>query len=491
MPLPNPRTASPSAPVRYNEFAPDTDAITPGNVQSSFGYYPSEKGVKTFPGQRILGVGLPSLCLGAYSGILLTLPTATVAAPPSTPILVGATAQGLYLADANGNMRPSKLGFLNGTPGYATNRWRFTAFGQDLLAVNGVDPDQFYRLSAGVWAALPAGADGSTAPIASIVESTDYGIILVGPNSYFFLASQSDSPISWLGSVPNQVYIQPIQQTEGPITAVRRLRNTAIFYKANSSFVGYFSGGTVGWNVQEISLEIGTPNQECVINTGDYHYFYDGVFKFWQFDGWNLSELPNHLIEWFQRDLNPAYAANIAGQFDSSRDLLIWYYSSNYANPPGSFDSRLIHYRRQQRWLAERMPADLPIPSLYQAPSTGLQYAGFFSTDHAPVVYDNAVTPGQAYVTSNLFGDYFNVFECQRVRPGFGPQGYPNYATLTAMNQNKGGVTPWVGRTEPLSGDGFFNLKNTSRLVSYQMTTRGYAEIIEIQPVLIPCGDVG
>jgi hypothetical protein len=491
MPVPTPRTSTPSQPTRYSDYAPDTDPITPGNVQSSFGYYPSEKGFRTFPGQRVLGSGLPSTCLGAYSGILLTLPTATVPAPPSTPILVGATAQGLYVADANSNMKVSQLGFLNGTGTNPTNRWRFAAYGQDLLAVNGVDADQFYRLSAAKWAPLPAGADGSTAPVAAIVEATDYAIILVPPNSYSFVSSLSDSPPSWLGSVPNQVYIQPIQQTEGAITAIRRLRNTAIFYKANSMFVGYFNGGTTGWDVQEVSLQIGAPCQEAVINTGDYHYFYDGVFKFWQFDGWNLTELPNHLIEWLQRDINPAYAQNMAGQFDSSRDLLIWCYSSKYANPEGSFDSRLIHYRRQQRWAFERLAVDLPIPSLYQAPSTGLQYAGFFSTEHAPIVYDNAVTPGQAYITSNLFGDYFYVFESQRVRPGFGPNGYPTYSTLTALNQNKGGGYQWIGPTETLTDDGWYDLKNTARLQSYQLTTRGFAEVIELQPVLIPCGDVG
>ena len=455
-------------------------------IQSAFGYYPVEKGFRTFPGQRILGSGLPSKCFGAFSGILLTLPTATVSAPPSTPILVGATAQGIYLADQNGNMKPSALGFTN-----TSNRWRFASYGQDLIAVDGVDANQFYRLSTGVWGPLPAGTDGSTCPIASIVQSTDYAIIFVFPNSYSFLSTLSDSPVSWLGSVPNQVYIQPIQQTEGAITACVRLRNTAIFYKAASMFVAYFNGGTVGWDVQEVSLQIGTPCQEAVINTGDYHYFYDGIFKFWQFDGWNLTELPNHLIEWFSRDINPAYAANIAGQFDSTRDLLIWSYSSNQANPPGALDSQLIHYRRQQRWSFQRMAVDLPIPQLYQAPATGLTYAGFFSTDHAPVVYDPAVTPGFAQITSNLFGDYYGVYELQRLRPGFGQGAIPPYCTCTAMNQNKGGVMPYVGPTEPISDDGWINMKNTARLQSYNFTTRGMAELIELQPILIPTGDVG
>jgi hypothetical protein len=482
MPLRRPQTSTPSQPVRYLDFMPDADPTLDGNVQGSFGYFPVEAGYRTFPGQRVLGTGLPSQCLGAFSGSLLTIPTTATPAPAPTNILAAATNAGLYIADNNGNLQPSALGFTN-----VSNRWRFSAYGQDLLAVNGVDPDQFYRLASGVWAPLPNGSDGSTPPIASIVETTDYGIILVTPNSQSFLSSLSDTPISWLGSVPNQVYIQPITQTPGSITAVHRLRNTAIFYKRQAMHVAYFNGGTIGWDVQEISLQVGTYAQECVINTGDMHYFVSNTQDFWSFDGWNLNRLPNHLAEFFRRDLDENYATNIAGQYDEDRNLLIWHYPSKNASPAGSLDSRLIFYLRTQRWAFERLSIDLPIPQVLQPNS----YLGYFGTDHAPHIYDETIVPGQAYIISNLFGDYLNVYELQRARPAFAPNALPDYATLTALNQNKGGVPPWIGPTEVLSDDGFFNLKNTARLQSYQLTTRGLAEVISLEPILIPTGDVG
>lgn len=488
MAVPTPKTRQPSKPTPLQSFAPDQAPTTDGAVQDAFNYFPITKGFRTFPGQRVLGAGLPSACFGSFSGSLET-----------TPIFAAATAGGLYLADANGNLKPSQLGFAN-----TANRWRFAAYGtptaspayQDLIAADGVDPVQRYQLSTGAWSPLPNGSvDNSAPPVASIVAASDYALILVQANSQTFISTFNETPATWLGSVPYQVYVQPITQTPGNITAALRLRNLMVFYKPYAIHTAYFAGGTTGWNVQDTSVQYGVLNQEWVINTGDYHFFPTLTHDFWQFDGWNLNRLPNQMAEFFREDHNDAYMSSMYGMYDSQRELLIWVYSSNSANPAGTLDSWLIYYLRTGAWSFQRMPIDLPL--VYMNPANQHSYIGYFGLDYAPRIYDDAVAPGRSYITTNYFGDWRFMYETSRIRPGFNL--LPSKATCTPVNQDvpgtitgpPGDLAAQTGAIlEPLSSDGWFNLQNTSRLQAYQIVTEGLAEIVEVEPILVFAGEV-
>ena len=484
------QSATPSQPVALRTFAPDLDPTTDGIIIDALNVYPIARGFRTFPGQRVLGTGLPSPCFGSYSGIV-----------GSTPMFVAATGTaggGLYLADANGNLHPSQLGFIN-----TTNRWRFAPYGtptvmpayQDLIATDGIDPIQYYSPATGVWAPLPPGSvDGSPPPLASIVAPSDFNIIFVLPNSQTFISSLNEKPPTWLGSVPYQVYVQSIPQSAGPITACGRLRNAMIFYKPNAMHIGYFTGGTVGWNVQDLSLQYGCLNQEWVVNTGDYHFFPTLTHDFWQFDGWNLTRLPNDMAEFFRQDHSDTYMYKMFGMYDAIRELVIWVYSSMQANPPGTLDTWLIYYLRKSTWAFQRLPVELPMT--YTNPTNYHNYIGFFGMDHAPRIYDDAVAPNRSYVTSQYFGDGHWMYETQRIRPVFSL--YPEKAGCTPINQYVPGKTwgppgdqeePQGSAYEPLSDDGWFNLQNTSRWAAFQVTMYGLAEIQSLEPILVGAGE--
>jgi hypothetical protein len=488
MAVPRSKTSIPSQPVQLLSFSPDAPQAQDGAVQDAFNMFPISRGFRTFPGQRVLGAALPSPCFGSFSGLLV-----------ATPIFAAATANGLYVANSAGSLAPSLLGFAN-----TVNRWRFAAYGtptatpayQDLLATDGVDPVQRYQLSTLGWSPLPNGfIDNSPPPLASIVASSDYALILVLPNSQTFVSTFNETPPSWIGSVPNQVYYQPISQSPGNITAAGRLRNTMVFYKANAIHVAYFAGGTTGWSVQDSSIQYGVLNQEWVINTGDYHYFPTVTHDFWQFDGWNLTRLSNQMAEFFRQDHNDAYMYLMAGVYDSIRELLIWTYSSMQADPPGTLDTWLIYYLRTGNWSFQRLPIDLPM--VYLNPSDSHFYPGYFGLDHAPRIYDDELAPGRSYITSNYFGDYLSLWQSVRIRPGFSllPKGG---ASCTPISQYvagtlwgpQGDMAAQVGAiSEPLSADGWFNLQHTDRLTSYQIVMNGLAEIVELQPQLIYAGE--
>ena len=487
MAVPQTKTSLPSKPVPIQNFAPDGPQTQEGGFQDGFNIFPITRGVRTFPGQRVLGRGLPSPCFGSFSGLLV-----------ATPIFAAATASGLYLADSNGNLQPSQVGYAN-----TTGRWRFAAYGtptdmpsvQDLFATNGTDPIQRYQLSTGTWTNIPNGAvDNSPPPLASIVVASDYGIIFVEPMSQTFISSFNKLPPTWLGSVPLQVYVQSITQSPGNITAAHRLRNTMVFYKPNAIHVAYFAGGTVGWDVQDSSIQYGVTNQEWVINTGDMHYFPTLTNDFWSFDGWNLNRLPNAMAEFFRQDYSPAFINTMYGLYDQTRELLIWVYSSNAASPAGTLDSWLIYYLRSQTWSFQRLPIELPLS--YLSPTDGHTRIGYFGLDHAPRIYDDTLAPGRSYVTTNYWGDYKNMWQSSRLRLGFSL--LPQSVSVTPISMYvagkltgpQGDAAALPGAiSEPMTADGWVNLVYTDRLTSYEIVMQGLGELVEAEPLLVFGGE--
>src|SRR5215475_5659171 len=145
-------------PLIWNEFSPDLDPLTPGSIRDMNGVYIVEKGVRTLPGLAAISSGLPSTCYGAYTAYLL-----------GTSLTVLATVNGLYTVPAAGGAVVPQVTGLSNTQ----NRWHFSPYGQDLIAVNGVDVPYYYRLSNGDFRIMPG-----SPPVASLVTTTDYSVIL-------------------------------------------------------------------------------------------------------------------------------------------------------------------------------------------------------------------------------------------------------------------------------------------------------------------------
>lgn len=466
----------PLQPLIFNEFAPDLDPITVGACQDMGNVHPYEKGFRTFPGLERAATGLPSVCYGSVAAYLL-----------GTSITVGATVNGLYVRDSNGIFQPQVTGLTN-----TTNRWRFAAYGQDLIAVNGVDSAYYYRLAAGTFALLPG-----SPPVSSLVATTDYAVILVPPNSQTLYSNLSDTA-SWTPDFAAEVYEYNLANIAGNITSVQRKRSLLAVYRQNAIQSATFVGGAIGWDFGQpgtISLTVGVAGNECIINTGDYDYLV-GPDDFWQFDGYNLSRIPNHCKEWFFRDLNQEYAANIAGRYDLQRDLVIWHYPSRNTTrgQSGLLDSYIGFYQRPNppRWFFGRLDVELPMIGVMPDPdlssSSTTPDSGIIALDHDLYLYDDDVTLAPVsgtFITSNDFGDRQHVMQTRRVRPGFttypvpGATGAPP-AKCTPYNQMTiTGTAPVAGSVSPISADGWFNLMNTARLQRFRIDLYGTAELAQ------------
>jgi hypothetical protein len=470
-------------PLIFGEFAPDLDSITPGACQDMGGVFPTEKGFRTLPGLARVASGLPSTCFGAYTAYLF-----------GTSIIVGGTVNGLYVVDSGGIFQPQVTGLTN-----TVNRWRFATYGQDLVAVNGVDAAYYYRLSAGAFALLPGGP-----PVASLVATTDYAVILIPPNSQTLYSNLSDTA-SWTPNFAAQVFAYNLANIPGNITSVQRKRSLLAVYRKSAIQSASFVGGSIGWNFGQpgtISLSVGVAGNECVVNTGDYDYLV-GPDDFWQFDGYNLNRIPNHCKEFFFRDLNQQYIANIAGRYDVLRDLVVWHYPSNSTarGLAGGLDSYIGFYQRPNppRWFFGRLDVELPLATPAPDLTTSVPDSGVVLLDHSLFLYNesNPFNPvSGVYLTSNDFGDRQFVYQTRRVRPGFTTYPVPGNigapaAKCTPLNQyDRTGVTPVAGQPEVISDDGWFNNLNSARLQRFRIDMYGTAEIAQGTVDLDPTGEV-
>ncbi len=346
--------------------------------------------------------------------------------------------------------------------------------------VDGVDVPYYYRLSNGNFQALPG-----SPPVSALVETTDFAVILVPPNSQTFYSNVADTA-SWTPNAAAEVYQIAIDSTEGNITGVHRLRSGVAFYKQNAIHFASFVGGLIGWDIAIVSMTVGAAGNECVVAVGDYHYIW-GPDDFWQFDGYNLTRMPNNLKEWVFRDLDQAYVQNIAGRYDVQRDLVFWHYPSTSASPRGTLDSYICTYLRTGKWAFGRLTIDLPMVGEMPAPlhTETTPDPAIAMPDHNVYIYDDlntgVITSG-VYITSNDFGDRQFMYQTRRIRPGFstypvpGASGAPPVRVTPMVQMTTTGTTPVSGDQVAISDDGWVNLMVTGRLTRFKVNFYGTAE---------------
>ncbi len=471
----------PLQPLNFTDYAPDLDPLTPDIVLDCNGVYPVEKGFRTLPGLRRLGA-LPATCVGAFSGLLI-----------GDPVTVAGTAEDLYVL-RNGVFVPQGLGVSG------VSRWSFAQYGKYLIAANGVTPPFYYSVGMGNFQPLTGNP-----PVASLVSTSDYAVFLALPNSQTVISNLAPTA-SWQPNIATEVFEFDLGQIAGDITAIHRSRSLFAVYRRNALQCGTIVGGQVGWDWTmpgTISLTVGAAGQGCVVNIGDFHYIF-GPDDFYTFDGFNLVNIPNHLKEWVFRDLNQAFAANIAGRYDVERDLVFWHYPSQTTafGQAGGLDSYVCLYRRTGKWAFGRLSIETPLVGEAVNPEAGPNATnpatGVVLTDHSLNIFDDAVglaPVSSVYVTSHDFGDRQLVYQCRRVMPGFslrpvpGATGAPA-ARLIPYTSMVAGQTPAAGSAVPLSDDGWFNFVTSARLQRFRIEMFGPAEITHGWAELNPTGEV-
>lgn len=408
-------------------FGPDLDPATAGVMVDCDNIVPSTQGMTAANAPVDAGfAALDSTCKGAYVGVLLD----------GTKRIVAGTNAKLYdIAGGAWTDRSQAGGYTGLAP------WRFTMFGNNILAANRAQRIQ----QAGPAAAF---ADIATAPVAGIICSAagfamafnvadlDGGF---GDQPDGWWCSALFNQASWTPSATTQAANGRIVTAPGPFTAGRELGDSVVAYKANSMHLGQYVGPPLIWSWQRIPGDIGCSGQEAVVVVGSSHFFV-GPNDFYVYDGTVPRSIGAPVREWFFTNLNGLYRSNIRGGADLARDLVYWYFPSTAST--GTCDTCVVYNLRTNRWgkFTRAIEAviqyssgnvtfdglgslyatydDLPNIS-YDSPFwiTDNTVPGVIGTDHK--LYSLTGVPGASYLVTGDMGDETGYSLLRRVTPRY------------------------------------------------------------------------
>lgn len=497
--------------VVIGDFAPDLDPVGPGimgkkippavqvPITDANWVFSTPAGWQNMPSPTMIGSPLPSKAFGAWSGLV-----------GAVEFVVLATQQQLYIWNS-GALEDQNLTLTN--PG---NLWYFTLYGTDLIAVDGADVPQV-SANTNNFTAL-----GGNPPVFSIVEATDFSLFGIVPNSstYYFTFNDTE----WTPSVATQTGTDSLTSTPGIITAARSLRGGINLYKRGSIFNGQFSGPPFFWQFTKVSDKIGTPGMYSVIPTDTVQYFWGGN-DFYGTDGFSVWLIPNNVRNWFKLNLNGAFDQNIYGVYDIPREQLIWWFSSNNANPAGSYDLYVSLSLLTGKWSKGNRSIDIPMTgeigattawtwekfeNTYQfwanLPPNLLwgdtifsgqraNTVGFVDTSHVVNILSGAWSATQpAFITTGYLGDKVNVYRLSRARSGFktlpGPGPLGNSTKCTVLSTYIEGQTPSpLVSLVPISNYGFYDFVCADRLQQLQIGWYADGELSDVDVQLAFAGN--
>jgi hypothetical protein len=488
-------------PQKLLGFAPDLDPSTPGIFQTCSNVIPTLIGFKSAASP--VNAGLATLANPV-------LGSALIARLNGTDRQFAGTASHMYENVSGAWVDQSKTG------GYAlgtSSTWRFAAFGNESLAVNGVDP-------------LQAALDGA---FASVTGAPTGKIIFVANGQVFICNCSAPSVVAsgnfWFASgIYDQTqwdYTQSqtlcaygqLIDTPGPITAGTSLGPNAILFKSSSMYFGTQTGYPIGWDFQAISKNVGAQCQEAVVNTGTTLYFI-GTDDFYAYQGNGLPvPIGESVRRWFFNTLNPNYRTVMSSFYDQEQRVIYWgFVSNNSLN--GVIDTVITYNWTTQTW--GRM--DTNMQGFVQILNGQITYTGlgglWSQWQNLPnISYDSSywinfrITPGYfdstntlqalagtstgATITTNAFGDDLFYSTMQQFKMRF----YAEPTSGTAIWQGRptlGSGDPSIITNQPtgpfVSSDARIDVDQNQRWHNLILTFTGDFEMLQWYPLLVQTG---
>lgn len=318
--------------------------------------------------------------------------------------------------------------------------WRFTQFGNTLLAVN--KSDTLQESTTGAF------ADVSGAPKADIVEAVGNFVFLFNTNE----ATYGDSPdrwwcsairdhTDWTPSLATQSATNTLVSTPGPIRAGKKFGDRVVVYKERSMYLGTYVGGSTIWDFQLVVGEAGCGSQEAVVDIGTpdnpVHIFM-GADDFWRFDGARPVPLGSPLRKTVYADLDGSYTSRIKTLHDRVNSRVYFFYPSSAG--AGAIDKCVVYHYRENRWGRD----DRTIEAVFEYLSGGITFdtwddiaatfdsltgtsfdsplfssgspkPAVFNASHKIVTLTGAT--GNSSFTTGDFGDDENYYLLSRVKP--------------------------------------------------------------------------
>jgi hypothetical protein len=277
-------------------------------------------------------------------------------------VVAAKTTVGATLIFASGNTKLFKLDSadlslddVSKSGGYSTSaeeRWRFTQFGNVVIAANGQAKLQGFNVnSSSLFADLAA--DAPVSKYVTVVRDfvVSGNVQSSNPNRVQWSALGDES--SWTASATTQADFQDIPDG-GTVVGVTGGEFGLVFMDRAIHRMSYV-GSPLVFQFDNISRNLGCYEQNSLIQYGGTSFFLadDG---FYACDGQNVVPIGDEKVNRFFFDnVDEATLYLMSAAVDPAKKLIIWAYASNNS---ATVDSLLIYNFKTQRWTSGTTTAD-------------------------------------------------------------------------------------------------------------------------------------
>lgn len=294
-------------------WLPDKPPIRGPHLRDAKGVLPTLEGYAPLPGLAATTNALSNQCLGATAARDIL----------SAAHMYAGDASKLY-ANLSGTWTDQSKGGGYG-PATAQTRWRFTAYGDRLIAVNGVDAPQYIDMSIGSAFANLGGSPGVASYCATFGE-------------FVFLAATATNSmaVKWSGFGDSAGWTAGTNQSDeqdfadgGRITGLGVTQAALYLFQEKSIRRFLYVGGDTIFQIDQLVQGIGCAEPNSLVQFGQRFFFLseDGLY---QFDG--ASEPTPIGVEafsaWFLADASRQYWRTMSAAIDPRKKVVAWAYAS-------------------------------------------------------------------------------------------------------------------------------------------------------------------
>lgn len=319
--------------IPLSQFAPTADQTTPGIIVDATNIVPTLRGYAGAPTGA--DVGMDALAAAALSATIATKLDA------SNRLIAGTTTK-LYEKSGTGWTDVSRVAAYNASTTYP---WRFAQFGDTTLAVNKGDVIQ--SSATGAFADLTAPKAAVMCVVSGFVMLGNTNEATYGDSLNRWWCSAYLDETDWTPAISTQCTTGLLVDTPGAITAMKALGYDVVAYKADSMYLGRYSGPPGVWQWTLIPGEIGCASHEAVADIGGAHLFV-GPDDIYLFNGGVPQAVGSAIREWFFADLDPTYKGVIRSSHDRTNSLVYFYYPR--LGSGGSLTGCIVYNYKTGKW---------------------------------------------------------------------------------------------------------------------------------------------
>lgn len=300
----------------------------------------------------------------------------------------------------------------SGTPAYdlsSDEKWRFTQFGDDVIAVGGIgeEPQKFTLGTDSAFSNL-----GGTPPKADFIATVRDFVWVANVDSgsgrkpFRCQWSAFNNAASWTSGT-NQADFQDLPDS-GAITGLVGGEACTILCE-RAIFRATYSGLPLVWQFDKIDSQRGCAFPGSVCNAGSMVFFLadDG---FYSFNGQQSAPIGSEKVnDFFLKDFDTNYADRMSASVDPIHEVAMWSYTSTQS-PSGQPDKIILYNYVLNKWSLAEIEADHLAP-MFTAGYTTDSLANIDTlVDNLDQTVDSRQFTGGQYIFGGAYNDKIYAF---------------------------------------------------------------------------------